>query len=175
MRGNIHTGLTTTILLFALLGTIFAASCAGEISGTTLLTTSHESENTTGIQTQAETDIMEGLDVINLEDMTFTVLSSDVNGWNNHYEEELSGDVVNDTIWKRDALTEQRLSVNIKTTVLSGMTASDVTKSVQANDFICDMFYFAFSSELSTLLKADCTYALNDIPYLDLNGACNDA
>jgi hypothetical protein len=168
MKVNNHAGITKAMFLLALLGTMFAASCAGENPDTTALTSSSEPESN---ETTAETDIMNGLDTGNLEDKTFTVLSCDVNGWNNHYDEELKGDVVNDTIWKRDILTEQRLSIHIKTTVLSGTTSSDVIKSVLANDYICDMFYFAFSSELSSLLKADCTYALSDIPYLELTGA----
>ncbi len=170
MKKKTNAGISTILLLFALLGTLFAGSCAGDNSGTTSLT-STESESVTDSVTTAETDIMEGLEPVNLEDMTYTVLSSDINSWNNHYDEELSGDIVNDTIWKRDILTEQRLSVNIKNMILSDMTAAAVIKSVQANDYICDMFYFAFTSELSSLLKAGCIYSLSDIPHLELSEA----
>lgn len=169
MKKSNKVRITPVILLTALLGTLFAGSCAG--SGTETAVSSSEPESTAAQETAAETDIMEGLETGGLEDMTFTVLASGANGWNNHYDEELKGDVVNDAIWKRDILTEQRLSVNIETKVLSEMTAPAVIKSVQADDYISDMFYFAFTSELSSLLKAGCLYNLNEIPHLELKSA----
>ncbi|MHB1153320.1 MAG: type 2 periplasmic-binding domain-containing protein [Eubacteriales bacterium] len=170
MKRNTHAGSTAIMLLFILLGTLFAGSCAGDNIGTAVLTSS-ESESVTDHETAAETDIFEGLESAGLDNMTFTVLSSDINSWNNHYDEELSGDIVNDTIWKRDILTEQRLSVNIENKILSDMTAVNIIKSVQANDYICDMFYFGFTSELGSLLKAGCIFNLNDISHLKLTGA----
>lgn len=169
MKKNIHAYITPFILLFTLPGILFAGSCAD--TGAEITPSSSETETAAAQETADETDIMDGLETIVPEGMTFTVLSTNINGWNNHYDEELKGDIVNDTIWKRDILAEQRLNVNIENEIISDMTAAKVIKSVQADDYICDMFYFAFTSELSSLLKADCLYNLNEIPHLELTGA----
>lgn len=167
MKKRVAIGSRPFLLLLILSGILFIASCSGDGSDNASVTSQTESifENESVI----ETDILEGLETINFEDMTFTVLSSDINSWNNHYDEELSGDIVNDTIWKRDTLAEQRLAINIENKILNDMTAPAVIKSYQADDNICDMFYFAFASELSSLLKSGCMYDLNGIPFLQLS------
>lgn len=123
---------------------------------------------TSGIQ--EETDYFESLPQKDFDGRDFTVMAMDASslGWYNYYTEELAGDVVNDAVLMRNQLTEDRLSINILTETTAS-PASEVRSAVLSDDIVCDMFFYAMSSESAVVLSENLLSDLSEFEYLSLD------
>ena len=108
------------------------APSVGDVAETTAVETTDDGLDENGY---LEDDLPDDLDYQN---QTFQIL-----GWKHalpeFVTEELTGDVINDAIFKRNTIVEERLGVNLEFTVINGNSAAvgdfcnHVTNSVQAN------------------------------------------
>ena len=82
--------------------------------------------------------------------------------------EEMTGDIINDTIFKRNQTVEENFNVNI--TAITGDAAALVKTSVTAGDGAYDLSW-AHVNSMSTLSLNGYLANYYDMPYIDMTGA----
>ena len=82
--------------------------------------------------------------------------------------EELTGDIINDTIYKRNQTVEENYNVNIS--AITGTASSLVQTSVTAGDGAYDLAW-AHVNDMSSLSLGGYLANYYDVPHIDMTGA----
>lgn len=83
------------------------------------------------------------------------------------YAESINGDTINDAVYRRNAMLEEKYGVTIKS-IISDNAADQVNTAVGANDDIYDVISTKFSSTGSLALKGY-LHDLYNLPYAELD------
>lgn len=163
-----------SLLLCALLVSTAMTACAG---GTTDETTS-QSDTTTADTTapETETTILRSADLLpaaNYEGATYQIIGREYAKLGElpameFVVDELTGDVINDTIYKRNQTVEENFNVEIAATI--GSAASLVKTSVTAGDGAYDLAW-AHVNDMSSLSLGGYLANYYDVPHVDMTGA----
>ncbi|MDD4772040.1 MAG: hypothetical protein PHZ09_00350 [Eubacteriales bacterium] len=156
--------LTALFLLFAIIFSCF--SCASNNNAESGVTTAVTGETTAG-----ETEISDDLPDTDYEGYKFRFYTR--NCCPSHagglYTEELSGDVIEDAVYRRNRDVEDRFNIEI-TEPLTGAdgNATELISSVAAGDDICDAVVWHFR-HLGDVALQGLLYDLQNIPHLNFN------
>lgn len=161
-------------LLLALMMIVSVVACAcGDATPTGEETTAPPSTTATPGETTAppETSIYDALPNEVIEDYSFDFLTVDVS-WTN-YEgmcvEEVSGEMVNDEIFRRNQMVGEKLGVTFSEKIT---TAADAMRIIQAQNMSGDKFYDLYSSnveEANRMAVAGQLADLNEIESFDFS------
>lgn len=160
----------TFLLLLSLL-----ASCMVSCSNTVDTTEdTQDTADTTPVETEPETDYIEGLGSRDFGGATYQMagISEPGDGNINFAGEEQNGNLINDALFNRDAMIEESYNVDIQSTSYNfgadGTLNSDMQKLILAGDDKYDLVVGSMGSTQMTLLKAGMLYDLNSLPTIDL-------
>ena len=93
-----------------------------------------------------------------------------ISGTNMFIAEEEIGEILNDSLYKRNAAVEERFNIKIKGVGLPwGETPRAIEKSVQAGDDSYDLHALHSVEACATLLNKNLVYNWLDVPYVDLS------
>lgn len=152
------------VLLLIMSFSIF--SCAGA--------SDKKADDTTAAKTEgvpAETEIPDDLPAADYDGYQFRYYTRNccVSHVAGLYMEELTGDVIDDAVYKRNRDVEERYNIEI-TEPLTGTDgpATDLIKSVAAGDDICDTIVWHFR-HLGDVALQGLLYDLRSIPHLNFN------
>ncbi len=159
--------------IFAILLT--ALLLTGCNSGTTSTETESTADTTAPAETETETQIQRSADLLPDADFggaDYVIIGreyaklGELPGME-FVVEELNGDVINDTIFKRNQTVEENFNVNI--TAATGSAGSLVKTSVTAGDGAYDLAW-AHVNDMSGLSLGGYLANYYDVPHIDLHG-----
>ncbi len=157
-----------SLLLIALLLT-------GCNSGTTSNETEASTDTAAPVETETETQIQRSADLLPAADfggVDYVIIGRDYAKLGElpgmeFVVEELNGDVINDTIYKRNQTVEENF--NVKITATTGSAGSLVKTSVTAGDGAYDLSW-AHVNDMSGLSLGGYLANYYDVPHIDLHG-----
>lgn len=158
------------ILLFAAL--LAASSLTGCSSGTENTETTPDAADTAPVETEPETAYIDTLEERDLEGYTYRMVAQHSDSRQNFaLTEEMSGEVLQDSILQRKQATMERLNIDIEEIAYEdrGMLKNDVAKTIRAGDDAYDIILTAMSDGINTLTMQNCLLDLSTIPYLTLD------
>lgn len=127
----------SSLLIFALL-TLSAVSCADKTAADAPAdTTANEGETAA----ETETELSDGLPDMDYESTTFNILAR-TSRLDQYYTEELTGDVVDDAIYQRNAVVEDRFNIKLGFTDIAddgGLWSRTIEGSVASGDGAYDL------------------------------------
>ncbi len=159
-----HTKRLLTLLLAALLLT----ACAGETIETI------GTESTTPVETTPETTYIDTLGKKDFGGATYTYAFSGRNStipMLDPHVGELTGEIMNDTLYNRDKWIEEEYGVSIEY-LEDGDIQSSIRNAVQAGDALCDVVVGSLAdgkSGLGAVVQQGVLYNLLDVPHLQLD------
>ena len=163
----------TNRILSLLLCALLLSSCSG---GTTADTTNADTSATDTTPAETETTIQRSADLLPAADFggaTYQIIGREYAKLGElpameFVVEELTGDVINDTIYKRNQTVEENFNVEIAATI--GSAASLVKTSVTAGDGAYDLAW-AHVNDMSALSLGGYLANYYDVPHIDMTGA----
>lgn len=176
--------LTALLILSILLTSALLASCGSKPSGSETASSSASiTEETASEAAQtASNQILPDIPDIKFGGRDFNIVTYSTSGNNYVFTEEQNGDILNDAIFNRNALIEEKYDVKFNF-IFTGddisLPASHVSKSVTANDNSVD-FAFNNCANAMTLTLGGYLSELTDVPYVDITkpwwdqGSVND-
>lgn len=131
--------ITAMLLLLSML--LSAASCTAADNGDD----KENKDQTTAVESETEPVdprqlISDGLEGVTYDGATFTLYARE--DWDYKVEEE-TGDVVDDEIYKRERSVEERMKINIETSLRSGdrqLNMSTLDTIVRSGDTVCSLY-----------------------------------
>lgn len=159
--------------LFALLavGTSFLlGSCGGETDAVTESDTVTDALTAAVMETAAEPerDRLAELGSRDLGGMVYTALDCNSAAYSNIPGEVQTGEIVNDTLWERDAVIEELYNVQINYELENSGSTSKFRSAVLAGEKPCDLI-FTVGAKLSTLALEGVLANMLDIEHLSLD------
>lgn len=164
--------LKNKIILFALFFVIILSSCTVDTDDNAINTSNDNAESVPSDDVStSELFVKDSLpENLDFDGADVNFLLRDSIPFN--YEmgvESADGEIVNDAIYNRNRIVEERLNVNINTyPIISGNGAEDIVKLVMAGDDT----YHVFASSAAHIMKpvlSKAFYNLNDVEYLDFD------
>lgn len=157
--------LLITILLLALV------SCSNVDDNINITETISETDTIETITKESETDEMHAIDKDDYDGRDFVILYPYIQLYRNFlFSEEISGDIVADTIYQRDQDINEYLNINIKPYQVPNWTDyyQPVLKTVQAGDSSIDLFLTHCHGEVLNTVKMNLVRDWNKINYIDM-------
>ncbi len=159
-------------ILPLLLAAILLTGC----NGTTETEIESTADTTATVETEAETQIQRSADLLPAADfggVDYVIIGRDYAKLGElpsieFVVEEQNGDIINDTIWKRNQTVEENFNVHI--TASTGSAGSLVKTSVTAGDGAYDLAW-AHVNDMSSLSLGGYLANYYDVPHIDLHGA----
>lgn len=163
-----------SLLLCALLVSTAMTACSGGTTDETTPPSDTTAANTTAPET--ETTVQRSADLLpaaNYEGATYQIIGREYAKLGElpameFVVDELTGDVINDTIYKRNQTVEENFNVEIAATI--GSAASLVKTSVTAGDGAYDLAW-AHVNDMSSLSLGGYLANYYDVPHIDMTGA----
>lgn len=164
------TGLSARAAALLILCSMLAplASCGGE-AGASSTPETEKSTETAASEVSATTELTDSLPKMDFKGGECRVLSGSSTAYKGYLDVEAeTGDVLNDTIWKRNRTVEERFSLDIKETLVPATEANDTGyKIILAGDDAYELI--AFTDRLAYQYGAEgLLYDYETIPYLDM-------
>ena len=154
------------ILVLSMLLSFAACAGGGDTKDTTTSHTTTSPQNNNPDIVYEEDDLPDGL---NFDGQTVNILSMDNDLWVDEITvEDLSSEVINDSIYNRERFVEDRLGVEISNTKLS---MSDLDKEFKKVMNAQEDIYQAvvYTAHISESISDGYFYDLNEVEYLDLD------
>lgn len=170
------------VSILLVMSLIFALVSCGNSKTTDTNNTSAPSNDNTGNDTENQDEnekvtvnaILDSLPSVDYGEYEFKIWTT--NRFNSTLEgrqapeEEQTGDPVNDALYTRDKLIEEKYNINIKYTVVDeeGVLAANAKKSVTAGDNAFDFFMDKMMDVTKSLAQTGLIYDFNEMPNVDL-------
>lgn len=153
---------TSLVLLIALMAFLFSCS-------TTVEDTPASGEVTS--EMQVETDYLETLPDTNFNGAEFNIIGVDYATRRNFSNDEERGEIVNDSLAKRDLIIEELYNIVLNCTPIE--SAAKVTEivrnTISAGDADYNLIISDIASSLSVLMRSGMLHDLLSLPYLNLS------
>ncbi len=164
----------TLSLLLCVMLLASAVSCGGSSTQTETGDDTAETESATQESTETETTEPDRLDELGAHDYSgsvYTVLDADPSPelHTNIPAEEQTGEMVNDALWTRDAVMEERYNLTIDYVEKTNDGADAVRSSVLANDHAYNLVIGTAGGDLAGLALDGSLANLLDLPQLSLD------
>nr|MBQ4318001.1 hypothetical protein [Clostridia bacterium] len=175
-----HTRFIASLLALFTLTSVLASCNSDTSDNSTGDTSAHPSETTTEAVTTDYLSTIPKTDM-NGRDFVIHVVEPGYAGIPNFHEGSETGDIVNDTLYRRDGLVEDQFNITIKTLTdkSRGTLKTNVNNSVLAGDETYHLILTSMTDGQADLAKSKLLYDLNEIPHLALDEAwwvpnCNE-
>ncbi len=158
-------------LSLACLLLLCAVGCSTPTDGTTETTSGNVTTTAPATTAAPEPYYLDTLTDARYDGVTFTMIGEDTAQRPNFSSGELNGDVINDSVYKRQSMLEDRYGLTIETVSMTsrGNCSKEVRTRVQANDDTYDLVFAPLAeSGMNGLSTGGYLAELSEMPYLDL-------
>ncbi|MBQ3258525.1 MAG: hypothetical protein IJA67_14125 [Oscillospiraceae bacterium] len=157
------------LLALLLVAVMMMAACASDPD-----VSSDEKETasiTSADDSTPETDYIRALQTKDYDGVDLNIACYSVKTYPNMYYEELTGEPVNDAIFKRDSLINELFGVNIVYHASEDWVGPRemVDKAIQSMEKLYDLLFMTASHGVGDLARQGALYDLNTLPYLSLD------
>ncbi|MBQ8641567.1 MAG: hypothetical protein IJ480_05060 [Clostridia bacterium] len=165
--------ITILLLLAMLTGSLF--SCGGSPAETTAADTENTSTVTETVPETEETSYLEGLASADYEGADFRMLGRNLLGGVtlpttlNLHTGELNGEVVNDALYNRDLMLEEKYNVVITGTVDDNTSREAIKNMITAGDAAYDMIWEDMAYSGIYMVTNSLVHPLNYVDNIDLS------
>ena len=129
--------------------------------------------NTNASVEETETDepnYLDTLPIADFEEYTFKIFAQEFDGFPQFPEEEETGEPLNDALYRRNSILEERFNITIENIAIAdrGALRDTLNRSVKAQDMAYDMIITSMADGLNTLAPSGALYDLNSLSHLNL-------
>jgi len=155
-------------LFILILICIMLAACANGDTGSAD-TTAVDTVQGNGVAETTEEIVKDDLPAFDFDGIEFNIWVNDSTWLNNDIDTlETNGDILNDAIFERNAVVEERFNVVINSSVTLGRGNNDPKSSILAGD--CDYkFVLQTDRVVLTYAQEGLIYSIDDLPYIDVS------